>query len=42
MREDNDLIVIENAEAATAFKHNFETRFASGETLSLAGLSSQS
>ena len=32
-REDNDLIVIESAEAAAAFKHNFEARFASGETL---------
>ena len=30
-REDNDLIVIESAEAAAAFKH--EARFASGETL---------
>jgi phosphatidylserine/phosphatidylglycerophosphate/cardiolipin synthase-like enzyme len=31
--EDNDLMVIESAEAAAAFKHNFEARFASGETL---------
>jgi hypothetical protein len=41
MREDNDLVVIENAAAAAAFKHNFEARFVSGETLSLAGPSSQ-
>jgi phosphatidylserine/phosphatidylglycerophosphate/cardiolipin synthase-like enzyme len=34
-RQDNDLIVIESTEAATAFKHNFEARFASGDTLSL-------
>jgi hypothetical protein len=33
MREDNDLVVIENAEAAAAFKHNFEARFASGDIL---------
>jgi hypothetical protein len=32
-RQDNDLIVSENAEAAAAFKHNFDARFASGETL---------
>lgn len=32
-REDNDLIVIEGAEAAATFKRNFEARFASGETL---------
>jgi phosphatidylserine/phosphatidylglycerophosphate/cardiolipin synthase-like enzyme len=38
-RQDNDLIVIESARGAAAFKHNFEARFASGETLSL--LSSQ-
>jgi phosphatidylserine/phosphatidylglycerophosphate/cardiolipin synthase-like enzyme len=37
-RQDNDLIIIESIEAA-AFKHNFEARYASGETLSLAGLS---
>jgi phosphatidylserine/phosphatidylglycerophosphate/cardiolipin synthase-like enzyme len=30
-REDDDLIVIESAEAATAFERNFEARFASGE-----------
>jgi len=33
MREDNDLVVIENAEVAAAFKHNFEERFASGDIL---------
>jgi phosphatidylserine/phosphatidylglycerophosphate/cardiolipin synthase-like enzyme len=32
-RQDNDLIVIESAKAATAFKHAFEARFASGELL---------
>jgi len=32
-RQDNDLIVIEIAAAATAFKHAFEERFASGELL---------
>jgi phosphatidylserine/phosphatidylglycerophosphate/cardiolipin synthase-like enzyme len=32
-RQDNDLIVIESAEAAAAFRHNFEGRFASGEAL---------
>ena len=35
-REDDDLIVIESAEAAMAFKRNFEGRFASGITLPLA------
>jgi phosphatidylserine/phosphatidylglycerophosphate/cardiolipin synthase-like enzyme len=35
-RQDNDLVVIESAEAATAFKRNFEARFAGGEAL-LAG-----
>jgi len=30
-REDNGLIVIER-QAAAAFEHNFEARFASGET----------
>src|SRR5215472_12778426 len=30
-REDDDLIVIESAEAAMAFKRNFEARFASGD-----------
>jgi len=29
-RQDNDLIVIESAEAAGAFKRAFDTRFASG------------
>jgi hypothetical protein len=33
-RQDNDLIVIECAEAA-AFKRAFDARFASGETLSI-------
>jgi phosphatidylserine/phosphatidylglycerophosphate/cardiolipin synthase-like enzyme len=28
-REDNDLVVIENAEAAVQFKRNFEAKFAS-------------
>jgi phosphatidylserine/phosphatidylglycerophosphate/cardiolipin synthase-like enzyme len=32
-RQDNDLIVIESAEAAAAFKQTFEARFASGEAL---------
>lgn len=32
-RQDNDLVVIENAEAAAAFKSAFEARFASGELL---------
>jgi phosphatidylserine/phosphatidylglycerophosphate/cardiolipin synthase-like enzyme len=30
-RQDNDLIVIESAEAAASFKRNFDARFASGE-----------
>jgi phosphatidylserine/phosphatidylglycerophosphate/cardiolipin synthase-like enzyme len=30
-RQDNDLVVIESAEAATAFKRAFDARFASGE-----------
>jgi phosphatidylserine/phosphatidylglycerophosphate/cardiolipin synthase-like enzyme len=34
-RQDNDLIIIESSEAAAAFKHNFEDRFASGEVLTL-------
>ena len=33
-RQDNDLIVIESAEAAASFKRNFDARFASGEALS--------
>jgi phosphatidylserine/phosphatidylglycerophosphate/cardiolipin synthase-like enzyme len=33
-RQDNDLIVIESAEAAASFKHNFDARFAAGEALS--------
>ena len=32
--QDNDLIMIESAEAAAAFKRASETRFASGELLS--------
>ena len=32
-RQDNDLVVIESAGAAAAFKHAFEERFASGELL---------
>jgi phosphatidylserine/phosphatidylglycerophosphate/cardiolipin synthase-like enzyme len=32
-RQDNDLVVIESAEAAAAFKRNFEVRFAGGEAL---------
>jgi phosphatidylserine/phosphatidylglycerophosphate/cardiolipin synthase-like enzyme len=35
-RQDNDLIVIESVDAAAAFKHNFDARFASGETVTLA------
>jgi phosphatidylserine/phosphatidylglycerophosphate/cardiolipin synthase-like enzyme len=34
-RQDNDLIVIESADAAAAFKRNFDARFASGEARSL-------
>jgi phosphatidylserine/phosphatidylglycerophosphate/cardiolipin synthase-like enzyme len=34
-RQDNDLIVIESAEAAASFKHNFDARFASGNPLAL-------
>jgi phosphatidylserine/phosphatidylglycerophosphate/cardiolipin synthase-like enzyme len=30
-RQDNDLIVVENADAAAAFKHNFDARFATGQ-----------
>ena len=33
-RQDNDLIVIESADAAMKFKRAFETRFESGEGLS--------
>jgi hypothetical protein len=33
-RQDNDLIVIESAEAVAAFKRNFEARFATGQLLS--------
>jgi phosphatidylserine/phosphatidylglycerophosphate/cardiolipin synthase-like enzyme len=34
-RQDNDLIVIESGEAAVAFKHTFDARFASGDALVL-------
>jgi phosphatidylserine/phosphatidylglycerophosphate/cardiolipin synthase-like enzyme len=34
-RQDNDLAVIESAQAAAAFKHDFEARFTSGNPLSL-------
>jgi len=33
-RQDNDLIVIENAEVAVAFKSAFDAQFASGDALS--------
>jgi phosphatidylserine/phosphatidylglycerophosphate/cardiolipin synthase-like enzyme len=33
--QDNDLIVIDSAEAAAAFKRAFDARFATGENLSL-------
>ena len=32
-RQDNDLIVIESAAAAAAFKHEFDAQYASGEAL---------
>ncbi len=32
-RQDNDLIVIDSAEAAVSFKRNFEARYASAEAL---------
>jgi phosphatidylserine/phosphatidylglycerophosphate/cardiolipin synthase-like enzyme len=32
-RQDNDLVVVESAEAAEAFKRVFDARFASDETL---------
>jgi len=35
-RQDNDLIVIEDAQAVAKFKHAFEARFASESSLSLA------
>jgi phosphatidylserine/phosphatidylglycerophosphate/cardiolipin synthase-like enzyme len=35
-RQDNDLIIIESAEAAAAFKHNFEARFTTGAALHAA------
>jgi hypothetical protein len=34
-RQDNNLIVLKDAQAAEKFKHVFEARFASGEILSL-------
>jgi phosphatidylserine/phosphatidylglycerophosphate/cardiolipin synthase-like enzyme len=34
-RQDNDLIVVESAAAATAFRRAFDARFDSGETLSV-------
>jgi phosphatidylserine/phosphatidylglycerophosphate/cardiolipin synthase-like enzyme len=34
-RQDNDLVVIETAGAATAFKSAFEVRYDSGELLSI-------
>ena len=35
-RQDNDLIVIKDAQTAAKFEHAFEARFASGSSLSLA------
>jgi hypothetical protein len=35
-RQDNDLIVIRDMQAAEKFKNTFETRFASGITLPVA------
>jgi phosphatidylserine/phosphatidylglycerophosphate/cardiolipin synthase-like enzyme len=35
-RQDNDLVVIKDAQAAAKFKHAFEARFASGITLPVA------
>ena len=35
-REDNDLVVIEDAQAVAKFKHAFEARFVSGKALSIA------
>lgn len=37
-RQDYDLIVIESAEAAAAFKRNFDARFASGNDASMQSL----
>jgi phosphatidylserine/phosphatidylglycerophosphate/cardiolipin synthase-like enzyme len=34
-RQDNDLIVVKDVQAAAKFKHVFEAHFASGEILSL-------
>jgi phosphatidylserine/phosphatidylglycerophosphate/cardiolipin synthase-like enzyme len=38
-RQDNDLILIESAEASASFKHNLEARFVSGEALQTIGIS---
>jgi hypothetical protein len=35
-RQDKDLIVIKDAQAAAKFQHTFEAQFASGKSLSLA------
>jgi hypothetical protein len=34
-RQDNDFVIVESAQAAAAFKHNFDARFSSGEALSI-------
>jgi phosphatidylserine/phosphatidylglycerophosphate/cardiolipin synthase-like enzyme len=36
-RQDNDLIIIDSPVAAANFRRAFETRFASGEAISLVG-----
>jgi phosphatidylserine/phosphatidylglycerophosphate/cardiolipin synthase-like enzyme len=36
-RQDNDLIVIESAEAAASFRRNVDAHFATGEVLSAYG-----
>jgi phosphatidylserine/phosphatidylglycerophosphate/cardiolipin synthase-like enzyme len=38
-RQDNDLIIIESADAAAAFKRDFDAQFAKGETLPAHGSS---
>jgi phosphatidylserine/phosphatidylglycerophosphate/cardiolipin synthase-like enzyme len=35
-RQDNDLVVLKDAQAAVKFKHVFEARFTTGQSLSLA------
>jgi phosphatidylserine/phosphatidylglycerophosphate/cardiolipin synthase-like enzyme len=40
-RQDNDLIVVESAEAATRFKRNFDASYVGGEALA-AGAKQQS